>query len=76
MLAAQLSYAANDQLSGLEENIAEGKFAPLLSWLRENVHQHGKRYDLRELSLRATGRELSPGSLIRYLKERYLPLYQ
>ena len=76
MLAAQLSYAANDQLSGLEENIAEGKFAPLLSWLRNNVHQHGKRYDLRELSLRATGRELSPGSLIRYLKERYLPLYQ
>jgi len=76
MLAAQLWYAANDQLSGLEKNIAEGNFAPLLSWLRENVHQHGKRYDLRDLSLKATGRELSPDSLIRYLKERYLPLYQ
>ncbi len=60
MLAAQLWYAANDQLSGLEKNIAEGNFfAPLLSWLRENVHQHGKRYDLRDLSLKATGRELS-----------------
>ncbi len=76
MLAAQLWYAAVEQLPKLEENIANSDFTPLLSWLRENVHQHGKRYNLKELSLRATGIELSPDSLIRYLKERYLPLYQ
>jgi len=33
------------------------------------------RYDLKALAMEATGQELSPRSLIRYLKERYLPLY-
>ncbi len=76
MLAAQLWYSAKDQLPDLEEDIADGNFAPLLSWLRTNVHKYGKRYGLEELSLRATGKELSPDSLIRYLEERYLPLYR
>lgn len=75
MLAAQLWYTALDQLPDLEKDIADGNFTPLLSWLRTNVHQHGKRYGLKELSTRATGKELSPDSLIWYLKERYLPLY-
>lgn len=75
MLAAQLWYTALDQLPDLEKDITEGRFSPLLSWLRDNVHQHGKRYDLKTLSKKATGEELSPKSLIRYLRDRYIPLY-
>ncbi|MBK1876750.1 carboxypeptidase M32 [Pelagicoccus mobilis] len=75
MLAAQLWYSAADQLPSLEEDLAKGEFENLLNWLRENVHQHGARYHLLELSQKATGQALSPKSLIRYLKDRYLPLY-
>ncbi len=75
MLAAQLWYTANEQLPNLEADFANGDFSRLLDWLRKNVHHHGARYHLMELSERATGQELSSKSLVRYLKDRYLPLY-
>ena len=75
MLAAQLWYAALDELPDLESDFEQGRFHRLLDWLREKIHRHGMRYGLKELSHQATGTELSPDSLIRYLKERYLPLY-
>ncbi len=76
MLAAQLWYTASDQLPSIEDDFASGDFSRLLNWLREKVHQHGARYHLMELSQVATGQELSPQALIRYLKERYIPLYK
>ncbi len=75
MLAAQLWYTAAEQLPNIEQDFAQGNFSSLLNWLRENVHQHGARYHLMELSKKATGQELSPRALLRYLKDRYLPLY-
>ncbi len=75
MLAAQLWYAAVEELPDLENDFEKGEFSGLLQWLREKVHRHGMRYDLKALAMEATGQELSPQSLIRYLKERYLPLY-
>lgn len=75
MLAAQLWYAAVEELPDLENDFEKGDFSRLLQWLREKVHRHGMRYDLKALTMEATGQELSPQSLIRYLKERYLPLY-
>ncbi|MCR6655473.1 MAG: hypothetical protein NVV63_06545 [Opitutus sp.] len=59
----------------LEEDFARGDFSWLLNWLRENVHAHGRRYDLIELAQRVTGEPLSPKSLVRYLRERYGALY-
>lgn len=75
MLAAQLWYSANEQLPDLQQDFAQGNFSRLLEWLRTQVHAHGARYHLMELSEKATGQALSPQALIRYLKERYLPLY-
>lgn len=75
MLAAQLWYAALDQIDGLEDKIASGDFLALLNWLRVKIHKQGKRHTLLELSRQATGQDLAPKALIRYLKERYLPLY-
>lgn len=75
MLAAQLWYAALEQLPDLESDFEKGEFSRLLTWLQKNVHSQGKRYGLKSLTLRSTGEELSPKCLIRYLKNRYLPLY-
>ena len=75
MLAAQLWYAALDQLPQLEDDFEKGDFTRLLAWLREKIHRQGSRKYLKELALSATGQPLSPKSLVRYLKQRYLPLY-
>lgn len=75
LLAAQLWYAMLEQVPGVPEQMGQGNFSPVLHWLRENVHQHGRRRFALELSREVTGQELSHECLIRYLRERYLPLY-
>lgn len=75
MMAAQLWYRAIEERPTLEQDFAGGDFSWLLSWLRKNVHAQGRRYELPELVRRATGQELSPRALIKYLKERYGRLY-
>jgi len=75
MLAAQLWESAQEQLPNLESDFENGDFSRLLNWLRENVHAHGKRYTLMPLTEKVTGKPLSPDALIRYLENRYLPLY-
>jgi carboxypeptidase Taq len=75
MMAAQLWYHALSLRPALEEEFARGDFTWLLGWLRETIHAQGKRLDTRALVKQATGEELSPKWLLRYLKERYGPLY-
>ena len=75
MLAAQLWYKLVDLHPDLEARFAEGDFTQVLGWLRREVHAQGRRYDVLELTRRATGAELSPEPLMRYLRERYGPLY-
>ena len=75
MVAAQLWFAAQKERPSLEKDFATGDFSWLLTWLRQHVHAQGRRYELPELVRRITGEELSPRALMRYLKERYGPLY-
>ncbi|MGB0371298.1 MAG: carboxypeptidase M32 [Opitutales bacterium] len=75
MMAAQLWYALLADIPDIEAQISQGDFSEILAWLRKNVHAHGRKYKLPELTLRSTGEALSHTALIRYLKERYLPLY-
>jgi len=75
MLAAQLWDAAREALPGLEDDFARGDFSRLLGWLRREVHARGRRHTLPELTRLVTGAELSPQPLLRYLRERYGPIY-
>lgn len=75
MIAAQLWYAAQTALPGLDEDFAAGRFDRLLGWLRTNIHSCGRRLETEELVRAVTGEGISPRHLVRYLGERYLPLY-
>jgi carboxypeptidase Taq len=76
MIAAQLWYAAHTGLPGLEEDFAAGRFDRLLGWLRAQIHVRGRRLETEELVRAVTGEGISPRHLIRYLGERYEPLYR
>jgi len=76
LLAAQLWYALLEQTPNVLQEVQAGNFVPILHWLRENVHQHGQKHFAVALAREVTGQDLSHESLIRYLKERYLPLYR
>jgi carboxypeptidase Taq len=75
MMAAQLWYRALSLRPQLEEEFARGDFTWLLGWLRETIHAQGKRLDTLGLVRHATGEDLSPKYLLRYLRERYGALY-
>ncbi len=75
MIAAQLWYKVLADLPGLEDDFARGDFSRLLGWLRRNIHEQGRRHDTQELVQVVTGEPLSPRHLLRYLRERYGPLY-
>ena len=52
--------------------IAKGDFAPLMGWLRANVHGLGSKLSTDELLTKATGRPLDPAVFKAHLKARYL----
>jgi carboxypeptidase Taq len=73
--AAQLFEAARRDLGDLDAMFRVGEFVPLLTWLREKVHQFGQCYPATQLIERATGEALSHKPLVRYLRDKYSPPY-
>lgn len=75
MIAAQLWVAVQRAIPDLAQDFTRGNFGRLLGWLRENIHRVGRRYDTRQLVQKVTGEEISPAHLLKYLRDRYRPLY-
>jgi len=73
--AAQLWHRIRRDVPAVDSKIAKGSLGPILKWLRERVHRHGRRFPPAELIRRATGRPLSPGYFIEYLKGKYGEIY-
>jgi carboxypeptidase Taq len=75
LYAAQFFEQASKDLGDLDALFARGEFAPLLAWLREKIHVHGKRYRARDLIKRITGRDLSADALMNHLRRKASELY-
>ena len=72
MAAAQFYRAAHRAMPDLEEDIAAGRLAPLVAWLRTHVHGQGSCRTADELLSRATGEPLNPEIFLAHLEARYL----
>ena len=76
ILSVQLYEKADADNGGqLGSQIAAGEFAPLLAWLRENVHQWGRKYLPKELTARAVGGPLDPAPYLSYLQQKFGSVY-
>ena len=75
LYAAQFYATAEAALGPLEEGFAQGDFAPLLTWLRAQIHSQGHRLWARPLVKEVTGEELTPRYLMRYLQRKFGALY-
>ncbi|MDR4497806.1 MAG: carboxypeptidase M32 [Candidatus Scalindua sp.] len=76
MIAAQLFEAAQKDIPDLIDNIGQGKFEELRSWLNDNIWCHGKKYLTKELIRRATGKDPSPDDYLEYLENKYAGIYE
>jgi len=75
LIASQLFEAAEQAIPGLQNQFAQGEFAPLLGWLREHVHQYGSRDSAEELVLRATGKPLSSQAFLNGIRSTSADVY-
>jgi carboxypeptidase Taq len=73
--AAQFYVHALKEISGLQDQVERGEFGELLSWLRRNIHVHGRRYNSEELCERVTGQKLDAGFFMNYIVEKYADIY-
>ena len=58
-----------------DADIRRGDFSALLSWLRTEVHQHGRMFEPQELVRRATGAPVDPAPYLRYLEHKFGEIY-
>jgi carboxypeptidase Taq len=63
------------ELPDIDAQIERAEFAPLLDWLRVNIHRPGYLYEGDDLIERATGSRLDHAPFIRYLWRKFGPLY-
>ena len=72
MAAAQLADAARTADPEIMPAIATGDFAPLMAWLRPNVHNKASLVSTDELLIEATGKPLGADAFKEHLRQRYL----
>ena len=71
MAAAQLFAAAKETHPDIPEAISTGDFAPLVGWMRENLHTRASSGSTDELLQAATGKPLGTDAFKGHLEVRY-----
>jgi carboxypeptidase Taq len=74
--AAQLWAAVRTDQPDLDQRLAQGDTAGLLTWMRERIHRAGRLYQPAALIERVTGAPPDAHSLIRYLDDKFGRLYE
>lgn len=75
MIAAQLYDTLEQDVTDVDALIRDGDFAPIRSWLRDEVHQHGRRYETPELVEQITGEPPTADYFLTYAEDKFGELY-
>jgi carboxypeptidase Taq len=76
ILSAQFYAAALKAHPQIPQEIARGEFATLHGWLKKRLYRHGRKFEPNEIVKRATGRPMSIGPYVSYLRGKYGELYR
>eukprot|EP01091_Cochliopodium_minus_P003542 TRINITY_DN1353_c0_g1_i1.p1 TRINITY_DN1353_c0_g1~~TRINITY_DN1353_c0_g1_i1.p1 ORF type:complete len:504 (+),score=178.75 TRINITY_DN1353_c0_g1_i1:2-1513(+) len=76
MLSAQIYHQATISVTNLNQNIKEGRFTELRTWLNQNIHEKGSLMSFDELMVEVTGEKLNPKYFFDYLTKKYSQIYQ
>ena len=76
LYAAQFFAQALADIPDLFDHIRANDHRPLLNWLRENIHQHGRRYRANELIQKVTNKPLSIEPYMTYVSQKFGDVYR
>ena len=75
LMSTQLFNQAREDIDDLDGKIASGEFGDLLQWLRQHVHQYGRKLLAPEILKKATGASLGSESWLTYIRKKYGAIY-
>ncbi len=75
LYAAAFHAVLREELPDLDEQVRRGNFAPILAWLREQIHVHGRSLDGTDRVRAVVGERDYVDDLLNYLWERHGALY-
>ncbi len=76
LIASQLWARIEQDIPDLGSKIEQGEFGDLRSWLRQNIHRHGAKFEPMELLNRITGSGLTAQPYLRYLRHKFGEIYR
>jgi carboxypeptidase Taq len=76
LYAAQFYEAAVSQNPTIAEEMAQGKTTALVTWLLQNIHEHGRKFTPAELVQKATGSSLTHEPFMRYVTQKFSEIYE
>ena len=76
LISAQLWEKYQSINSDISDQIRKGDFSALLAWLRDAIHQYGRKYEPKELVTRITRSNIDPTPYMRYLTAKFGEIYE
>lgn len=73
--SSQIRREIEKEIKNFPELVRKHQFAPILNWLRKNIHEKGKTMTADEIIRNACGKGLNPETYITYLREKYEEIY-
>lgn len=73
--SVQFFQKACQDMPMIPNDIERGEFKSLLTWLRDSIHRHGRKFMPAELIQRVTGQPLNAAPYVNYLKRKYTEIY-
>jgi carboxypeptidase Taq len=74
LMAAQLFTTFTHAYPLYQEDIRQGRFQGLITWLHENVYGYASSLSIDALLSKVTGQSLNPNYFLQHIKRRYLNL--
>jgi len=71
MISVQLYDAAVQKSPEIPDRLSRGDAAPLLGWLREHVHRHGRKFSAETVVRRAARAPISAAPYLAYLSAKF-----
>jgi len=75
LYGSQFYDTMNRDLNGVDQLVTDGDFDSILCWLRENIHQYGRRKDALDLCKDITGESINPQFFLNYIKTKFRDVY-
>jgi carboxypeptidase Taq len=76
LISVQFFDKAKADIPSLYDQIAAGQFEELHNWLREHIHQYGRKFTPADLVKRVTGNGLTAANYVAYITTKYSDIYE